>query len=217
MTAAGGLGRRPTTHLLAATPATTQWGWFDNAEPPVLRIRSGDTVVMETMMHSHNQIVPGITIEQVKKTRTDYPGRGPHSLTGPVYVEEAEPGDVLRVRINKIVPRAYGVNFNVPGSSANSRRTFPTGRSSSSISTPTRSRRSSRRGSSSRSNPFLVRSPWLAPSRAATRRCRRDASRATSTSGRWARVRRSMCRCSSKARFCGRATRTPCRATARST
>src|SRR5688500_16236613 len=52
-------------HLLAATPATTQWGWFDNSQPPVLRIRSGDTVVMETMMHSHNQIVPGITIEQV--------------------------------------------------------------------------------------------------------------------------------------------------------
>src|SRR5438128_11739633 len=47
-------------HLLPATPATTQWGWFDNAQPPVLRIGSGDTVVMETMMHSHNQIVPGI-------------------------------------------------------------------------------------------------------------------------------------------------------------
>jgi acetamidase/formamidase len=127
MTAAGSLGRRPTTHLLAATPATTQWGWFDNAEPPVLRIRSGDTVVMETMMHSHNQIVPGITIEQVKKTRTDYPGRGPHSLTGPVYVEEAEPGDVLRVRINKIVPRAYGVNFNVPGLFGQFPKDFPDG------------------------------------------------------------------------------------------
>jgi acetamidase/formamidase family protein len=127
MTVAAGAGRRPATHLLPATPATTQWGWFDNAEPPVLRIRSGDTVVMETMMHSHNQIVPGITIEQVKKTRTDYPGRGPHSLTGPIYVEEAEPGDVLRVRINKIVPRAYATNFNVPGLFGQFPKEFPEG------------------------------------------------------------------------------------------
>ncbi|MFC5553146.1 acetamidase/formamidase family protein [Methylobacterium iners] len=124
---AEGSGGQPTTYLLSATPATTQWGWFDNAEPPVLRIRSGDTVVMETMMHSHNQLVPGITIEQVKKTRTDYPGRGPHSLTGPIYVEEAEPGDVLRVRINKVVPRAYGMNFNIPGMFGQFPKEFPEG------------------------------------------------------------------------------------------
>jgi len=102
-------------HLLPATLETTQWGWFDNAQPPVLRVNSGDTVVMETMMHSHNQIVPGTTIEQIKKLRTDYPGRGPHTITGPIYIEGAEPGDVLKVTINKIVPRAYAANFNVPG------------------------------------------------------------------------------------------------------
>jgi len=102
-------------HLLPATLETTQWGWFDNAQPPVLRVNPGDTVVMETMMHSHNQIVPGTTIEEIKKLRTDYPGRGPHSVTGPIWVEGAAPGDVLSVKINKIVPRAYGTNFNVPG------------------------------------------------------------------------------------------------------
>jgi acetamidase/formamidase len=102
-------------HLLPATLETTQWGWFDNAQPPVLRINSGDTVALETMMHSHNQVVPGTTIEQIKKLRTDYPGRGPHTLTGPIYVEGAEPGDVLKITINKIVPRAYAANFNVPG------------------------------------------------------------------------------------------------------
>jgi acetamidase/formamidase len=127
MVAAGAAGRKPTTHLLPATPATTQWGWFDNSQPPVLRINSGDTVVMETMMHSHNQVVPGITIEQVKKTRTDYPGRGPHTLTGPVYVQEAEPGDVLRIRLNKIVPRAYATNFNVPGMFGQFPKEFPDG------------------------------------------------------------------------------------------
>ena len=61
-------------HLLPATLDTTQWGWFDNAQPPVLRVKSGDTVVMETMMHSHNQIVPGTTIEQIKKTAHGFSG-----------------------------------------------------------------------------------------------------------------------------------------------
>lgn len=104
-----------TVHILPATMETTQWGWFDNAQPPVMTIMPGDTVVLETMMHSHNQVVPGKTIEEIKKLRTDNPGRGPHTVTGPIYVEGAEPGDVLKVHINKIVPRAYGTNFNVPG------------------------------------------------------------------------------------------------------
>ena len=102
-------------HLLPATLETTQWGWFDNAQPPVLTIDSGDTVVLETMMHSHNQVIPGKTIEDLKKLRTDNPGRGPHTLTGPIFVNGAEPGDVLKVHLNRIVPRAYGTNFNIPG------------------------------------------------------------------------------------------------------
>jgi acetamidase/formamidase len=110
-----GLPNGKKVHLLPATLDTTQWGWFDNAQPPVLRVHSGDTIVMETMMHSHNQVVPGTTIEQIKKLRTDFPGRGPHTLTGPIYIEEAQPGDVLKVTLNKIVPRAYATNFNVPG------------------------------------------------------------------------------------------------------
>jgi acetamidase/formamidase len=102
-------------HLLPATMDTTQWGWFDNSQPPVLYIDSGDTVVVEHMMHSHNQVYPGRTIEELKKLRTDWPGRGPMTLTGPVFVNGAEPGDSLKIRINKIVPRAYGSNFNIPG------------------------------------------------------------------------------------------------------
>jgi acetamidase/formamidase len=102
-------------HLLPATLETTQWGWFNNAQPPVLTVDSGDTIMIETMMHSHNQVVPGRTIEEIKKLRTDHPGRGPHTLTGPIFINGAEPGDVLKVKINKIVPRAYATNFNVPG------------------------------------------------------------------------------------------------------
>jgi acetamidase/formamidase len=110
-----GLPNGKKVHLLPATLETTQWGWFDNAQAPVLRVNSGDTIALETMMHSHNQVVPGATIEQIKKLRTDFPGRGPHTLTGPIYIEGAQPGDVLKVTLNKIVPRAYATNFNVPG------------------------------------------------------------------------------------------------------
>jgi acetamidase/formamidase len=115
------------THVLPATMETTQWGWFNNAQPPVLHVNSGDTIVFETMMHSHNQVVPGATIEQIKKLRTDFPGRGPHTLTGPVYIEGAEPGMVLKVKINKIVPRAYATNFNVPGMFGEFPDRFPEG------------------------------------------------------------------------------------------
>jgi acetamidase/formamidase len=114
-------------YVLPATMETTQWGWFNNAQPPALHVRSGDTVIFETMMHSHNQVVPGTSIEKIKKLRTDFPGRGPHTLTGPVFIEGAEPGDVLKVHINKIVPRAYGTNFNVPGMFGEFPSKFPDG------------------------------------------------------------------------------------------
>ncbi len=69
-------------HVLPATLETTQWGWFDSAQKPVLTIDSGDTVVMETMMAGHNAILPGITVDEMMKIRADNPGRGPHSVTG---------------------------------------------------------------------------------------------------------------------------------------
>lgn len=102
-------------YLLPANDETVQWGWFNNAEPPRARIKSGDTVVMETMMASMNQILPGVPIDEITKLRVDNPGRGPHSVTGPIYVEGAAPGDVLKIRINRIVPRSYGANWNLPG------------------------------------------------------------------------------------------------------
>jgi len=117
-------------HLLPATLDTTQWGWFDNAQPPVLRVNSGDTVVLETMMHSHNQVVPGTTIEQIKKTRTDFPGRGPHTLTGPIYIEGAQPGDVLKVTLNRSCPAPTPRTSMFPACSANSRHSIRMAKSS---------------------------------------------------------------------------------------
>lgn len=104
------------TYILPATPATTQWGVFDNSHPPVLTINSGDTIVFETMAASDNMVVPGgATADQIIQMKDEAPDRGPHTLTGPVYINGAEPGDVLKIHFNKIIPRPYASNDIVPG------------------------------------------------------------------------------------------------------
>lgn len=111
------MGKR---HTLAATLETVQWGWLDPKEPPKLTVDSGDIVAVETMMHSHDKVRPGITMDEIVALRRANPGGGPHSMTGPIYVNTAEPGDVMEIRIVKIVPKAFGINFNLPG------KDFPT-------------------------------------------------------------------------------------------
>src|SRR5260370_3928637 len=115
-------------HLLPATMETTQLGWYDNAQKPVLTIKPGDSVITKTRLHLHDRLVPGATLDMLLKIRLEVPGRGAHTLTGPIYVEGAEPGDVLKVKINKIVPRSYGVNMNYPGLARQFRKEFPEGR-----------------------------------------------------------------------------------------
>jgi acetamidase/formamidase len=107
-------------HTLAATLETVQWGWLDPKEPPKLTVDSGDTVSIETMMHSHDKVRPGITMDEIVALRRANPGGGPHSMTGPIYVNGAEPGDVMEIRIVRIVPKPFGINFNLPG------KDFPT-------------------------------------------------------------------------------------------
>src|SRR5260370_31038681 len=86
-------------HTLAATLETVQWGWLDPNEPPKLRIKSGDTVSIETMMHAHAKVKPGTTMDEIVALRKATPGGRPHSKTAPTYDTGAEPGDVLHVRI----------------------------------------------------------------------------------------------------------------------
>lgn len=98
------------TYMLPAVPATTQWGIFDSNQKPVLTVKPGDTIAIETLAASDNQVVPGATIDQILKIQHADPKRGPHTITGPIYVEGAEPGDVLKIKINKIIPRSYASN-----------------------------------------------------------------------------------------------------------
>src|SRR5689334_12647964 len=86
-------------HVLKATPETVQWGWFDPKEPPKLTIDSGDTVSIETLYHAMNQISKELPMEELTRLRLANPGGGPHSVTGPIYVNGAEPGDVMEIRI----------------------------------------------------------------------------------------------------------------------
>jgi acetamidase/formamidase len=104
-------------HALPATPETVRVGLIDRAHPPVLAVDAGDEVVVETWNHWADAVTPSTTLEDVIRYRTEvYPGRGPHSVTGPIEVVGARPGDVLRVDILDLVIRGHGYNLNLPGS-----------------------------------------------------------------------------------------------------
>src|SRR3984893_6142868 len=102
-------------YSLPATPENVQWGWYDPAEKPKLVINSGDTVSIETLSHSLGRIRPGVDMDAIVKLRKENDGGGPHSITGPIFVSGAEPGDTLEIRILKIVPKPDAFNFNLPG------------------------------------------------------------------------------------------------------
>jgi acetamidase/formamidase len=117
----GASGAHASKHYsLPATPENVQWGWYDPGEKPRLVIESGDTVSIETLPHALGQIKPGLEMDQIVKLRKENDGGGPHSITGPIYVSGAEPGDTLEIRILKIVPKPDAFNFNLPG------KEFPT-------------------------------------------------------------------------------------------
>lgn len=106
------------TFELQAAPATVAWGNYNADAKPVLRIRSGDTVVVHTLLTSSPTAlekagVPAADVEaRLREVFAHVTDRGPggHILTGPIYVEGAAPGDTLEVRILKVdlaIPYAY--------------------------------------------------------------------------------------------------------------
>src|SRR6202790_206964 len=107
-------------YVLPANKDTVQWGWFDPAEKPKLVVNSGDTVSIETLRHGMDEVKPGASMDDIIKLRLANPCGGPHSVTGPLFVNGAEPGDTLEIRIKKIVIKDSGFNFNLPG------KQFPT-------------------------------------------------------------------------------------------
>jgi acetamidase/formamidase len=103
-------------HTVPSTKETVRLGVFDTNLPPVLTIDSGDTISFpDTWSHFLNDMQPGVPVGTLAKLRVDNPGRGPHSIIGPVAVNKAEPGDVLEIRYQTLRPYEWGAVFNNPG------------------------------------------------------------------------------------------------------
>src|ERR1041385_2935441 len=97
-------------HVLKPTPKTVIWGYYDASVPPVLRIHAGDTVEIEAAMIAPPAMLEpaGVPPGQIPESdraihrAVKNEGPGPHILTGPIFVEGAEPGDVLEVRLQSM-------------------------------------------------------------------------------------------------------------------
>ena len=116
-------------HFVPSTPGNVAWGWFPIDKEPVLRVQPGETVRINTLTHagatqSEEPVAYltglGLARDEILQDVLDFwasregrprEGRSGHVITGPVYVEGAEPGDVLEVEILSIETRAsWGIN-----------------------------------------------------------------------------------------------------------
>ena len=122
-------------HVVRSTPDNLVWGWYPLDRAPVLTVRSGDTVRIDTLSHAGTTqaeepveylgqfgAAPDEVLQDVVdfwRTRPDRPreGRSGHVITGPIYIEGAEPGDMLEVQVLSLRTRApYGINNTGPTS-----------------------------------------------------------------------------------------------------
>ena len=105
-----------TTHFLPASVDTCHWGLFDAKIPPVLRVQSGARLTIDTVSGGPDVLppadkfyIPPELADIHALTPRNVPG---HILTGPIFVEGAETGDTLEVRIIDIKLRQdWGYNF----------------------------------------------------------------------------------------------------------
>jgi acetamidase/formamidase len=116
--AAAALAQQPGAYKLKAGPKTVVWGYYSASAAPALRVHSGDTVEMETLITNSPArleaagVAPGQIEPALRAIYNEVTDKGPggHILTGPVYIEGAAPGDTLEVRIREIrlaIPYAY--------------------------------------------------------------------------------------------------------------
>jgi len=127
-------------YYVPSTVSTVLWGYLpNNSAKPVLTVPSGSTVTFDTVSHEgiledqgrdpvayfKNKGVPADAVlkDAIAITGSDmthdFKNDGPHIVTGPVAIEDAEPGDVLKVEVVKLEPRVpYGVISNRHGKGA---------------------------------------------------------------------------------------------------
>jgi acetamidase/formamidase len=110
-------------HVLKATCDTVHLGGFSSNLPPALTVASGDRIDVETLTGFAlcDNAPPEFLTPELLDIYHNLPnerkvGPGPHLLTGPIYIEDAEPGDVLEVTLEAIAPRVpMGFNAIRPG------------------------------------------------------------------------------------------------------
>ncbi len=98
-----------THHRIPATPEVMTWGYLEAARPPVLRVASGDAVTLHSFPAGGSEILPAdrrlVDPEYLRAIENLPQGPGPHFVTGPVWIDGAQPGDTLQVDILDITIR----------------------------------------------------------------------------------------------------------------
>ena len=116
-------------HFVSSTPENVAWGWFPIDKEPVLRVQPGETVRINTVTHAgatqseepvayltglglpRDEILQDVLDFWASREGRPREGRSGHVITGPVYVEGAEPGDMLEVEILSLETRvSWGIN-----------------------------------------------------------------------------------------------------------
>ena len=114
------------THTLKATCSTVHLGGFSSELPPALRVQSGDRIQVETFSgvpvyeNAPAAFLPPAFLDICRNLSSERRiAAGPHLMTGPVYLEEAQPGDVLEVCLEEAIPSVpMGFTLMRPGTGA---------------------------------------------------------------------------------------------------
>ncbi|WP_283614659.1 acetamidase/formamidase family protein [Mycolicibacterium poriferae] len=128
-----GQGEPSGDHYLQSTPDQVLWGYVPNVHTaPAMQMASGETVTIDTVSHegvledqgrdpveffgAHGVADSDVLADAIgvaadyTRTPRNFDKDGPHVVTGPVFVEGAQPGDVLKIEILEAIPRVpYGV------------------------------------------------------------------------------------------------------------
>jgi acetamidase/formamidase len=103
-------------HRIPSDDRTVRLGVFDSTLPNLIEVDSGDVVIYpDTWSHFLNRLQPGTNIEDLARLRAENPGKGPHSIIGPVGVHGAQPGDMLAIHFQRLEPVDWGATFVNPG------------------------------------------------------------------------------------------------------
>lgn len=134
-----GVGEVAGDHYVPATPTTVLWGRLPcETDAPVLTVAAGATVTFDTVSHegilpdqgqdprafftAHGVPESDVLVDAIEIAATvtrDAVSDGPHVITGPVFVEGAEVGDLLKITVLNLRPRVpYGVISNRHGKGA---------------------------------------------------------------------------------------------------